>query len=123
MKKKNTGSIESNQGHRAKLLSSALLPAAPLEAPPQLPVSFAWLSLGLRCRCQRVGQLFLMFLLLLLLFLHLLLILWWLHLGLGICCSCLQIGQPVSVLLSRLLHSRLLLGRQILGRLLFPDVC
>ena len=60
---------------------------------------------------------------LLLLFLHHLLLLRWLHLGLGICCSCLQVGQPVSVLLSRLLLSRLLLGRQILGRLLFPDVC
>ena len=60
-----------------------------------------------------------MFLLhLLLLFLHLLILLRWLHLGLGICCSCLQVGQPVSMLLSRLL-----LGRQILGRLLFPDVC
>jgi hypothetical protein len=59
-----------------------------------------------------------MFLLLLLLFLHLLLILWWLHLGLGICCSCLQVGQPVSMLLSRLFISWLLLSR-----LLLPDVC
>ena len=78
-----------------------------------------WAALQLPAGLSKVGQLFLMFLLhLLLLFLHHLLLLRWLHLGLGICCSCLQVGQPVSMLLSRLL-----LGRQILGRLLFPDVC